>query len=530
LSCDSFAAVASVVETLRKENTALQSQLRRREEELQSERHEKGELAKRNEILGEENAWLKARLFGPKSEKLAAEDIAQMRLFNEAEVSAAEPQPHEQLQKVSEHSRRHPVRRPLPESLPREEVLIDIPEADKQCACGHQLVQIGVEPSEKLDVIPPRMRVIRTLRPKYVCHHCEGSGDEERRAVRIAPMPPTLIPKGIAAPGLLAYIVTAKFCDALPLYRQEKQFLRYGIELPRQTMADWMIAVAKACTPVMDALEKHIRSGPILNVDETTVEVLGEAGRANTTKSYMWVARGGPAGGPEVVLYRYAPSRGAEVARQIIGDFNGYLQTDGYDAYDVVASERPELVHVGCLAHVRRDFFDAKKNSKKAGSADEALAMIDRLYAMERRRGDYKDVQQFAAARKAEVQPVLEKLHAWLLRKQTQVLPGSLLGEAVNYALGQWPKLLRYLEHPDLTPDNNACEQAIRPFVIGRKNWMFAGSPRGADASAALYTLIETAKANGLEPYWYLRRLFEKLPSVKTPEDLLPLLPFVPNS
>jgi transposase len=182
------------------------------------------------------------------------------------------------------------------------------------------------------------------------------------------------------------------------------------------------------------------------------------------------------------------------------------------------------------MAHVRRDFMDAKKNSKKAGSADEALAMIERLYAMERRRPEYKDPQQFADARKTEVEPVLEKFHTWLVRRQGQVLPGSLLGQAIDYTLGQWPKLLRYLQHPLLTPDDNAVEQAVRPFVLGRKNWLFSGSPRGASASATLYSLIETAKANGREPYWYLRRLFEKLPDVRTPQDLLPLLPFAPTS
>jgi transposase len=522
--------VASAVEALRKQNSKLRTRLQRREEELERERHEKGELAKRIEILGDENSWLKQKLFGRSSEKLSAAELAQMRLFNEAEAIHGEPQPHEQLQKVSEHSRRRPVRRPLPQSLPRVEVFLDVAEGDKRCACGHELVRIGEECSEKLDVIPPQIRVIRTIRPKYACSHCEGSGDEERPAVLIAPMPPSVIDKGIATPGLLAYIVTAKFCDALPLYRQEKQFLRYGVEIPRQTMADWMIAVARACAPVMEALEKHLRSGPILKLDETTVEVLGEADRANTTKSYMWVARGGPLGSPQVVLYHYAPSRGAEVARAMLGDFQGYLQTDGYDVYDVVAAERPQLVHVGCWAHVRRDFMDARKNSKRSGSTDEALAMIDKLYAMERRRAEYQDPQAFADARRAEVQPVLERLHAWLLRKQTQVLPGALLGKAVDYAVGQWPKLLRYLDHPHLTPDNNACEQAIRPFVVGRKNWLFSGSPRGANASATLYSLIETAKANGLEPYWYLRRLFERLPHVKTPDDLPPLLPFAPTS
>jgi transposase len=278
----------------------------------------------------------------------------------------------------------------------------------------------------------------------------------------------------------------------------------------------------------MEALEKHLRLGPILRLDETTVQVLGEEGRANTTKSYMWVARGGVPGA-EVVMYHYASSRGAEVARQMIGDFEGYFQSDGYEVYDTVCAERPSIIHVGCMAHVRRGFMDAKKNSTKAGSADEALAMIDKLYAMERRRTEYEDLQQFAAARKTEVEPVLEKFHEWLLRRQIQVLPGSLLGQAIDYTIGQWPKLLRYLQHPLLTADNNACEQSIRPFVCGRKNWLFSGSPRGASASATLYSLIESAKANGLEPYWYLRRLFEALPNVSTPQDLLPILPFAPS-
>jgi transposase len=502
------------VETLLRENAQL--------------KHDNAELLKRVEIQGEEIAWYKKKLFGRSSEKLSEAELSQIRLFDEAEAAVAQREAEEQLQQIPAHVRRRPVRRPLPASLPRIEVVIDIPEAEKHCACGHELVRIGQETAEKLDVIPPQVRVIRTIRPKYACHHCEGSGDEGRPAVRIAPVPPAIIEKGIATPGLLAYIATAKFCDALPLYRQEKQFLRYGVELARQTMADWMIAVATACAPVMEALERHLRSGPILRLDETTVQVMGEDGRANTTTSYMWVARGGVPGA-EVVLYHYAPSRGAQVARQLIGDFEGYLQTDGYEVYDTVCAERPNIIHVGCMAHVRRDFFDAKKSSKKAGSADEALAMIDKLYVMERRRPEFQDPEQFAIARKTEVEPVLQKFHAWLLRRQTEVFPGSLLGQAIDYTIGQWPKLLRYLQHPLLTPDNGESERSIRPFVLGRKNWLFSGSPRGASASATLYSLIETAKANGLEPYWYLRRLFEKLPGVRTPEELLPLLPFAPT-
>jgi transposase len=213
----------------------------------------------------------------------------------------------------------------------------------------------------------------------------------------------------------------------------------------------------------------------------------------------------------------------------LIGDFEGFFQSDGYEVYDLVSRERPALTHVGCMAHVRRDFFDAKKSSKKAGSADEALAMIATLYAAEHRRANHPDPQEFLSWRRTTVAPVLDKFHAWLQRKNAQVPPKLLLGQAVGYALGQWPKLVRYLEHPDLTPDNNACERAVRPFVLGRKNWLFSGSPRGAEASATLYTLVETAKANGREPYFYLRKLFTELPLAKSEQDLHPLLLFSDN-
>ena len=254
---------------------------------------------------------------------------------------------------------------------------------------------------------------------------------------------------------------------------------------------------------------------------------MGEQGRADTTLSYMWVARGGPPGEP-VLIYHYAPSRGAPVAAEVIGDYHGYVQTDGYEAYDRVCA-REGVSHVGCWSHARRGFTDAKKatgnTSKKAGAADQALAFIAKLYAAESLRQSTDALDAFNEARRAQVEPVLEKLRGWLERKADQVLPRSALGQAVNYALEQWPKLIRYLHSPELTPDTNAVERAIRPFVIGRKNWLFSGSPRGATASAALYSLIETAKANRREPYLYLRDLFEKLPLAQTPQDYQALIP-----
>ena len=519
-------AVEGNVGTLREETHKLRAELDRERQQNQELDKEKTELEKRVEILEGQIAWFKNRLFGRKSEVLSEEERQQLRLFDEAESALQEAERElSETVIVPSHTRVRPKRRPLPEGFPREDNLVDIPDSEKRCACGATLMRIGQEVSEKLDVIPPQVRVIRTIRPKYACHVCEGSGDEGKPAVRIAAAPAALIPKGIATGGLLAHIVTGKFCDDLPLYRQEKQFQRIGVDLSRRTMADWMIRCAGASDALMEILREWCRAGPFLQLDETPVQVLKEPGRANSTKSYMWVARGGPAGSV-VILYHYAPSRGAEVVEEILGEYEGYVQTDGYGAYDAVCEGRVRVVHVGCWAHCRRVYVDAKKKSTKAGSADEAIGMIGKLYAVERQRSSHPDEEEFAEWRRKQVEPVLEKLHGWLETKRKQILPGSAVGEAIQYTWNQWPKLVRYLEHPAMTPDTNAVERAIRPFVIGRKNWLFCGSPRGARASATLFSLVETAKANGLEPYWYLRRLFEGLPTAKSRADYLALAPF----
>jgi len=512
------------VQALLKENERLRTELdREREQRLVLAREkaaladrqtelaeEKRELEKHVDILGEKIAWLTAKLFGRSSEKLTAEEKDQLRLFNESEVAGTEAEESQGVL-VPSHTRRKAKRRPLPESLPRDDVIIDIPEQEKLCGCGAALVRIGEDASEKLDVIPARFRVIRTIRPKYACKACEGSGDEEKPAVRIAPMPLAVIDKGIATAGLLAFIITAKFCDHLPLYRQEKQFARIGVDLSRKTMADWMIKVAAACAPVMQAMAGRLRAGPVLQIDETTVQVLGEEGRADTAKSFMWVARGGPAEAP-VIIYRYSPTRAAVMAEQILADYEGYVQTDGYGGYDAVC-RREGLVHVGCWAHLRRGFTDAKKkSSKNSGSANQILALIARLYAAEHERDRFEDEQEFAVHRRRQ-------------KKSEQVPPSTALGQAVKYAGSQWPKLVRYLDHPALTPDTNAVERAIRPFVVGRRNWLFSGSPRGADSSAVLFSLIATAEANGLEPYGYMRRLLTELPTARSDDDYLNLMP-----
>lgn len=515
----------STSETLQQENRRLKEELKQLKKEHETLGSQYEASVKKVEALSEELIWFRRRYFGRSSEQLSEAEQRQLRLFDEAEESleVEDTDASYEAISVSSHLRRRPRREKLPESFPVKEIVVDLSEEQKHCGCGHELTRIGEERSEKLDVIPPTFRVLRYLRPKYACKHCEGSGDEDHPAVRTAAMPPAVIAKGIATEGLLSFIITGKFCDALPLYRQEKQFARLGVELPRQTMADWMIAVASACEPLYQQLAAYSRSGSVLQIDETTLQVMREAERKNSSLSYMWVIRGGDPEKPGV-LYHYAASRSGAVAQELVGDFDGYLQSDGYEAYDRLCEQR-SLTHVGCWAHARRLFVDAKSVGKNASSATQALSYIAKLYAAEHRRPSAAATEVFADQRRAEVHPALDQLHGWLEKKALQVPESTALGKAVNYTLGQWPKLLRYLDHPQLTPDTNAVERAIRPFVVGRKNWLFSGSPRGAHASAVLYSLVETARANQQEPYWYFRRMLQHLPYARTPEDYRKLLP-----
>jgi transposase len=467
-------------------------------------------------------------IYGPKSEKKPRTgQEQQLSLFDEAEQTAEEHKPQtfeEACAPIRTRGKRG--RRPIPADLPRVEIVHDLLESEKVCPCGAVLVRIGEEVSEKLDIVPAKIQVIRHIRPKYACRTCEGVEDDGP-TVKTAPMPPQIIPQGIVTPGLLAHITVAKYADALPLYRQEDQFMRLGLDISRGTLAGWMIRVAKACEPLIDLIIAEIRSGPIVNMDETTVQVLAEPGRANTTKSYMWVARGGTPGKP-VVLFRYHPTRAGSVAAEILGDFKGYLQTDGYSGYEALG-EREGLRHLGCLAHVRRKFVEIEKSAgkkAKGGTAHAVLDLIGKLYSVEHQAEKQKlDSEQIKALRAEKSRPILDKLKALLDARIATTPPKSLLGKAIGYALKQWGRLLVYLEDGRLRPDNNLAENAIRPFAVGRKNWLFSGHPRGADASATLYSLIETAKANDLEPYRYLRHLFEHLPTAASDAQRKALLP-----
>jgi transposase len=480
-------------------------------------------LQLRYDHLQEEYRLLVHKRFGRSSEREENED--QRQLFEEAELGAEDEVVAGGEITVERYTRTKRGRKPIDEHVPRVEIVHDIPEEEKRCACGHGLVRIGEETTERLQVIPEQIYAERHIRPKYACRNCEGSGDEEKPAVRIAAAPASVLPGSIVTPGLLAFIIVNKYVDHLPLYRQEKRFERLGIRISRQDMSNWIVALGGKVSPLIDRMQARIREGPLINMDETRLQVLGEPGRENTSDSYMWLSRGGDPRKP-VCLYQYHQRRTADHPSTVLNDYEGYLQTDGYEVYDQVTAGEPGITLVGCWAHARRKFFEAGKATKHSGAAHEGLKRIRGLYRIEKelRERELPD-KQFVAERRAKVEPELEAFKTWLTKKSETVVPSSLLGKAVGYTLNQWEKLVRYLDLAILTPDNNAAENAIRPFVVGRKNFLFSGSPRGAHASCAFFSLIETAKNAGLNPYAYLHYLFTRMPHIASDDDWDALLP-----
>jgi transposase len=476
---------------------------------------------------------LQNELFGRKSEKSYPEpDDRQLPIFGGTSAGQADA---DQLADdnivIAAHKRKKRGRKPLPDHLPRVEIIHDLSDEEKICGCGKLKNCIGKEQCEKLDYTPAKIQVQRHIRLKYACKGCEGVEDDGP-TVMIAPPPVALIPKSNATEGLLAHIVVSKFADGLPLYRQEKIFSRIGVDLSRATMANWMVKAARCCSPLVELLQNEIRSGPLINIDESPLQVLKEPGRKNTSKSYMWVFCGGRPEHP-TVLYQYHPTRSGQAALKFLDDYMGYIQSDDFGGYDYLGNKKA-IVHLGCWAHVRRKFFDVAKVRKKhrgkrgnpKGLADQALEYIRALYRIEKQiRQDQLTPDQIHQRRQELSKPILDQFKQWLDATEPLTPPKGLLGRAINYALKNWEKLIVYVADGLLRPDNNAAENAIRPFVVGRKNWLFAGHPNGAAASATFFSLIETAKANDLEPYAYLRCLFKQLPLVKEQDGYRKLLP-----
>lgn len=524
-------------------------------------------------VLEEELRLHILKRFGASSEKANPD---QLGLFNEAEATAAATVDGEAASDsdatvtVPEHTRKKPGRRPLPADLERVRIVHDIPEAEKICPCGSGKLRrpAGEVVSEQLDIVPARIRVLQHARQKYgPCEDCdgvfgladasaaneacacghdhrdetaaratsasEGSGAEakakaEPRVMVVAPLPPQPIPKSNASPGTCAFIATAKFEDGLPLYRLEKILARLGIDISRGTLAAWMIRLGELVVPLVNLMQDTLLGYDVLQMDETVVQVLKEPGRPAQAKSRMWVRRGGPPEKP-VVLFDYDPSRSAAVASRLLDGYKGYLQTDGYDGYAKVGAAEG-VTHVACLAHVRRKFDEALKAQKafaRGGLAAEGLALIQKLYRIEKiARENGLTPEQRHQLRNERSRPVWDELRAWADRVRGHAPPSTLTGKALGYLDGEWPRLVRVLDDGRIEVDNNHCENAIRPFVLGRKAWLFSDTPAGAEASARLYSVIETAKASGREPYAYLRHIFTELPKAVTADDVEAPLPW----
>lgn len=518
---------------LRKQNEELKKLNKQGRQAIQELQSHNSNLQSANEQLKISVTYFRALVYGRKSEKLSHADVLQGRLFDEAEVhsdntktdkpdtsdppSYAASSPSADRRKLKARGRK-----PLPKELPREIIEHDLTEQEKQCDCGQQMKRIGSETSEKLRIIPAVLTVEKHVRHKYACKHCAEIPAEERshKAIKIAPPPISFLDKTILTASLLAHVLVNKFCDALPFYRQEKIFKRVGIEISRASMSNWTIKASHKLNRLLKLMALEALTCKLIHIDETPVQVLKELNKKAHTKSYMWVIRAGP---PEksVVLFRYRPNRKSNFLKRLLKNHKGTVLTDGYAGYNFL-DKLPDAIHAGCWAHSRREFYKIK-SIKGVGYI---LKLIGKLYHIEEQaRKQNLGLQDLNNLRQTKSKPLVKEIKQWLDQKSHSVPPKVGVGKAVGYTLGQWVNLTQFLDDPKIPLDNNPVENAIRPFVIGRKNWLFSDRVKGARASAGIYSLIETAKANGLEPYWYLKYLFEQLPYAKSDNDLRKLLP-----
>jgi len=490
------------------------------------------ELQKRCVQLERENAELTAKLnwfmeqfrlskkrqFGVSSERSTPEQ-QQLSFFNEAELEAQPDSAEPDLETITYKRRKQRGHREAAlENLPVETVEYRLPAQEQVCSCcGGPLHEMSTEVRQELQIIPAQVKVVKHVRYVYSCRRCER--EEITTPIVTAPMPSPVLPGSLVSPSLMAYIMSQKYGEGLPLYRQEQQFASLGIELSRQTLANWVLHGANNWLALIyDRMHEHLLKRDILHADETTLQVLREPGRAAQTQSYLWLYRTGR-DGPAIVLYDYQTTRASKHPRRFLSGFKGYLHVDGYAGYN----ELPDVTLVGCWAHARRKFDEALKalpDSKRSSAvaAKEGLEFCNRLFAIERELKDATPDECYKI-RLVRSRPVLDAFLAWLKSQKPQVLPKSSFGQAIKYCLSQWDKLEAFLQDGRLELDNNRSERSIKPFVIGRKNWLFANTPRGARASAIVYSIVETAKENGLNPFHYLSYLFEKLPNLDTKDE-----------
>lgn len=463
------------------------------------------------EKLRFELACLKRIKYGRSSEQLDRELLQMQLSIEDLEASlAAEPA---EVRPAPKESAEKPVRRPLPERLPREQVLHEAP-----CACptcGGKLRALGEDVAEVLEYVPSHFKVIRHVRPKLSCSACQ-------RIVQAAAASRP-IERGLAGPGLLAHVLVSKYADHLPLYRQSQIFAREGIELERSTLADWVGGASALLEPLVNAIGRYVLGNYKIHGDDTPVPVLCP-GRRSTKEGRLWtyVRDDRPAGSEDApaVFFRYSPDRKGERPRTHLANFTGVLQADAYAGFDRLYGEK--IQEAACWAHVRRKFYDIHV-SLASPIALEALERIGRLYDIEDQiRGRSPDERQ--AVRQARAGPELKSLHEWLHSTASTLSKKSELAKAIRYALSNWVALTRYRDDGRLEADNNAAERALRAVALGRKNWLFAGSDDGGERAAAIYTLIGTAKLNELNPEAYLKHVLERIAEhpITRIEELLP--------
>jgi len=493
------------------------AEFERQAAELQAARNGLQAQVLRNEQLKARLARLLRERFGASSEKLRGA-IEQLELVLEdleaqiAETAPAEPEPPA-ASAANQTTRRKPVRKPLPPSLPRQTVEHPAPCACPQC--GGALRPLGEDVTEVLEYVPGSFHVIRHVRPKLSCRTCES--------IAQASAPELPIHRGLAGPGLLAHVLVAKYCDHLPLYRQAEIYARDGIDLDRSTMADWVGQTATLVRPLVDAVGAHVMAADRVHADDTTVPVL-DPGRGKTKTGRLWcyVRDDRPFAGqaPPAVLYCYSPDRKGEHPRTHLEPFRGILQADGYAGYAGLYDRG--VTEAACWAHVRRKFFDVHA-ATQSPLAHEALQRIAALYAVEATiRGQSPDVR--LCVRQAQSAPLFAGLKDWMDQTLARISGKTDLAAAIRYALTRWNALTLVLRDGRACLDNNAAERAMRPMTLGRKNWLFAGSDPGGERAAAIYSLTETAKLNLLDPEDYLRRVLERIAEhpVKRVHELLP--------
>ena len=535
-------ARVKLAERLAAEREAELRALHKENEQLKSERTH---YVERVVLLEEELRWMKAQYFGTSSQKTdaAAVNPDQAMLFNEAEIlaaiEAAEQAERQSTTKVEAHERQHTGgRKAIPKHFPRIEIPHDLPETQKictKCPVPHPLKRIGEETRECYRFQPPKISVELHIRYTYVC-------EQRHEDVVTAPSPPTLLPKTMASPSLLAHLVTSKFDDGIPLYRVSRQLERSGMELSPGTAGTWVNRIGgDKVIPLIELLREAIFIPELMHMDESYLQVLN-SDKAPTSTHYMVVRAAGPPG-RRIILYDYIPSRTREALKQLLvrpeGPYRGKLLTDGLEHYDDICQEL-KLLHFGCWQHLRAYFFKARKVSQLPGIrtlANTAITdyirqvfavetEIETLRAEHEQRGETLPISVAYTLRQSKSAPVVQKFKEWVDMLLPGTPPNSALGKAVGYCTRQWPKLVLFLEHGEVPIHNNFVERQIKQYALGRKLWMFCYDKVGAQASANLFSLVMTARANGVEPFEYLSYLFEHLPSASTVEAIEALLPW----